>query len=96
MTTPRCQVSRAICRRAHGWVQGTIGVAEDRSRFSIACRQVGPITVDLGTLPKEEEAFSERTSIFFKRLVWCVLWIERVGLSCTSPTAQRSSKGPLQ
>ena len=49
-----------------GGFKGTIGVAEDRSRFSIACRQVGPITVELGTLPQEEEAFSERTSIFFK------------------------------
>jgi CreA protein len=27
---------------------------------------VGPIAVDLATLPKEEEAFSERTSILFK------------------------------
>lgn len=41
-------------------------MAEDRSRFSIACRQVGPIMVDLAKLPDEEEAFSERTSILFK------------------------------
>jgi CreA protein len=49
-----------------GGFKGTIGVAEDRSRFSLACRQVGPITVELTTLPNEEEAFSERTSILFK------------------------------
>jgi CreA protein len=57
-----CHLSQART----GGFKGTIGVAEDRSRFSIACRQVGPITVDLATLPQEEEAFSERTSILFK------------------------------
>src|SRR5215813_14923959 len=58
-----CHLSQART----GGLKGTIGVAEDRSRFSIACRQVGPITVDLATLPKEEEAFSERTSLIFKQ-----------------------------
>jgi CreA protein len=57
-----CHLSQART----GGLKGTIGVAEDRSRFSIACRQIGPIRVDLATLPKEEEAFSERTSILFK------------------------------
>jgi CreA protein len=57
-----CHLSQART----GGFKGTIGVAEDRSRFSIACRQVGPITVDLATLPKEEEAFSDRTSLLFK------------------------------
>lgn len=57
-----CHLSQART----GGFKGTVGVAEDRSRFSIACRQVGPITVDLVTLPREEEAFSERTSILFK------------------------------
>jgi len=58
-----CHLSQART----GGLKGTIGVAEDRSRFSIACRQVGPITVDLTTLPKEEEGFSERTSLIFKQ-----------------------------
>jgi CreA protein len=57
-----CHLSQART----GGFKGTIGVAEDRSRFSIACRQVGPITVNLATLPTEEEAFSERTSLLFK------------------------------
>jgi CreA protein len=57
-----CHLSQART----GGFKGTVGVAEDRSRFSIACRQVGPITVDLATLPKEEEAFSDRTSLLFK------------------------------
>jgi CreA protein len=47
-------------------MKGTVGVAEDRSRFAIACRQVGPITVDLATLPKKAEVFSVKTSLIFK------------------------------
>jgi CreA protein len=58
-----CHVSQART----GGLSGTIGLAEDPSRFSIACRQVGPINVDLATLTDREEVYSERTSIFFKR-----------------------------
>ena len=58
-----CHLSQART----GGVKGSLGVAEDRSRFSIACRQVGPITVDLAKLPSEEEVFGERTSILFKQ-----------------------------
>lgn len=50
-----------------GGFKGTIGVAEDRSRFAIACRQIGPIVTDLAQLPKEEVAFSDRTSLVFKQ-----------------------------
>jgi CreA protein len=57
-----CHVSQART----GGLSGTIGLAEDPSRFSIACRQVGPITVDLATLLDQEEVYSARTSIFFK------------------------------
>jgi len=57
-----CHISQART----GGVKGSFGLAEDPSRFSIACRQVGPITVDLTKLPAEESAYSERTSIFFK------------------------------
>jgi CreA protein len=63
------KVPGVTCHLSHartGGFKGTMGVAEDRSRFAIACRQVGPITVDLSALPKEEEAFSERTSLLFK------------------------------
>ncbi len=56
-----CHVSQART----GGVKGAIGVAEDPSRFSIACRQVGPITLP-DKLPKDEEAFSESTSLLFK------------------------------
>src|SRR5262249_25767537 len=47
--------------------EGSVGVAEDRSCLSIAHRQVGPITVDLAQLPKEEEVFGERTSVLLKQ-----------------------------
>jgi CreA protein len=57
-----CHVSQART----GGLSGTIGLAEDPSRFSIACRQIGPITVDLATLTDQEEVYSARTSIFFK------------------------------
>ena len=57
-----CHISQART----GGVKGSLGLAEDPSRFSIACRQVGPITVDIAKLPAEEAAYSERTSIFFK------------------------------
>jgi CreA protein len=57
-----CFISQA---RKGGWGQ-PLGLNEDPSNFSVACRQMGPITVDISTLPKREEAFSEKTSIFFK------------------------------
>jgi CreA protein len=63
------QVPGVTCHLSHartGGVKGTFGVAEDRSRFAIACRQVGPITVDLTKLPKKAEVFSQRTSLLFK------------------------------
>jgi CreA protein len=57
-----CHVSQART----GGIKGGLGLAEDPSRFSIACRQVGPISADILKLPDEEAVYSERTSIFFK------------------------------
>ena len=56
-----CYISQAKT----GGIAGTFGVAEDPSQFSIDCRQIGPIII-AGKLPKEETAFSEDTSLFFK------------------------------
>ena len=58
-----CYVSRAKT----GGVSGALGLAEDKSEASIACRQVGPVNVTQ-PLPKREEVYSERLSILFKRL----------------------------
>ena len=57
-----CYISQA---RKGGWGQ-PLGLNEDPSNFSVSCRQMGPISVDLSKLPEREEAFSEKTSIFFK------------------------------
>jgi CreA protein len=58
-----CYVSRA----KKGGIKGGLGLAEDRAEASIACRQVGPVRFK-APLPKEDEVFSERMSILFKRL----------------------------
>jgi CreA protein len=57
-----CHISQA---RKGGWGQ-PLGLNEDPSNFSVSCRQVGPITVEISKLPKNEEAFNVKTSIFFK------------------------------
>jgi CreA protein len=58
-----CYVSRAKT----GGIKGAVGLAEDRAEASIACRQVGPITFSQ-PLKRQEEMFSERISLVFKRL----------------------------
>ncbi|CAM4141780.1 CreA family protein [Roseateles saccharophilus] len=58
-----CYVSRAKT----GGIKGALGIAEDKSEASIACRQVGPIQIGQ-PLPHQEEVFSERISLVFKRL----------------------------
>ncbi len=58
-----CYISQA---RKGGWGQ-PFGLNEDPSNFSVACRQMGPVTIDIATLPDREAAFSEKTSIFFKK-----------------------------
>ena len=58
-----CYVSRAKT----GGVKGALGLAVDKSEASIACRQVGPVSIKQ-PLPQQEEVFSERMSFLFKRL----------------------------
>jgi CreA protein len=58
-----CYLSRAKT----GGVKGGLGLAEDRSEASLACRQVGPIEF-LAPLEEGEEVFKERTSLVFKTL----------------------------
>jgi len=61
-----CYVSRAETGGLSGWV----GLAEDPSRFSIACRATGPvkITGEINRTKKGEVVFSEDTSILFKEM----------------------------
>jgi CreA protein len=58
-------VSCYLSRAETGGVKGGLGLAEDPSRFSIACRAVGPITLPPG-LPKREVIGFAQASVFFK------------------------------
>lgn len=58
-----CHVSRAKT----GGLKGAVGLAEDTSDASIACRQVGPITIR-EKLKEGEDVFRESRSWLFKRL----------------------------
>jgi CreA protein len=58
-----CYVSRAKT----GGIKGGLGLAEDKAEASIACRQVGPISFPK-PLPKQEDMFTERISLVFKKL----------------------------
>ncbi|TWC71873.1 CreA family protein [Herbaspirillum sp. SJZ099] len=64
VTGVTCYVSRART----GGVKGTVGFAEDKAEASIACRQVAPAVQFNGKLPLQEDVFTERMSILFKRL----------------------------
>ena len=58
-----CHISRAQT----GGVKGALGVAEDTSDASIACRQIGPIQF-LGEVKDGERVFDEHRSLVFKSL----------------------------
>lgn len=60
-------VSCFVSRAKTGGISGSIGLAEDTSDASIACRQVGPISF-LGELEDGEEVFRRSTSIVFKKI----------------------------
>ena len=59
-----CYVSRAKT----GGIKGAFGLAEDKAEASIACRQTGVIGFSGKPLDKQEEMFSERISLVFKKL----------------------------
>jgi CreA protein len=58
-----CHISRAQT----GGVKGAMGVAEDTSDASIACRQIGPIKF-LDEFKDGERVFDEHRSLVFKTL----------------------------
>ena len=64
-----CHVSQART----GGVKGSLGLAEDPSQFSLACRQTGPIMLP-DKLPKEATVFAEDTSILFKETRVVRMW----------------------
>ena len=58
-------VSCYLSRAETGGIKGGLGFAQDPSRFSIACRAVGPITLP-DSLPNTEVIGFSRASLFFK------------------------------
>ena len=58
-----CYVSRAKT----GGVKGALGLAEDRSEASISCQATGTVSF-AAPIKQQEEVFTERTSLLFKRL----------------------------
>ena len=60
-------VSCYLSRAETGGVKGSLGLAADPNRFSIACRATGPITLK-GEIPDNEVAFDEKTSFLFKEV----------------------------
>ena len=50
-----------------GGVKGWIGVAEQVSDISLACRQIGPIRFK-GKFAQGEDMFRQRRSLFFKKM----------------------------
>lgn len=60
-------VSCYLSRAKTGGLKGAVGLAEDKAEASVACRQTGNI-VFKGSIPQQEEVFSERSSILFKRV----------------------------
>lgn len=66
-----CHVNQART----GGVSGSLGMAQDPSQFSLACRQTGPITLP-EKMPKEASVFTQDTSMFFKETKVTRLWDE--------------------
>ena len=58
-------VSCYLSRAETGGIKGGVGLAEDPSRFSIACRATGPVTIP-PNLPKTEVIAFASASLFFK------------------------------
>jgi len=56
-----------LSRSKKGGLKGMVGMAEETSDASLACRQVGPIRL-VGELKEGEKVFSESRSMIFKKL----------------------------
>lgn len=60
-------VSCHLSRAKKGGMKSVVGMAEDPSNASIACRQVGPVKIK-EELKDGEEVFTKRASMIFKKL----------------------------
>ena len=59
-------VSCYLSQARTGGYKGAVGLAEDPSRFSLACTATQPVSLP-ANLPDDADVFSERTSIIFKK-----------------------------
>ncbi len=66
-------VSCYMSRAETGGFKGSLGLATDPSRFSIACRATGPVTVK-GTLPPNEIVFGASANWLFKQIRVSRIW----------------------
>ncbi len=65
---PKVQgVSCHLSRAKTGGIKGSLGIAEDTSDASIACRQVGPVSFN-DKLKQGERVFTKKTSLIFKSM----------------------------
>lgn len=71
---PKAQgVSCYLSRAETGGIKGTVGLATDPSRFSIACRATGPITL-ADNLPSNEVVFGASANWLFKEIRVTRMW----------------------
>ena len=60
-------VSCHLSRAKTGGIKGAVGLAEDRSDASLACRQTGPISFKV-KLKQGEKVFTKKASLIFKTI----------------------------
>jgi CreA protein len=71
---PKAQgVSCYLSRAETGGIKGSIGLATDPSRFSIACRATGPVTL-ADRLPANEVVFGASANWLFKEIRVTRMW----------------------
>ena len=80
-----CDISQA---RKGGWGQ-PLGLNEDPSNFSVVCRQIGPIDVELSKLRENEECLVRKQVFFSRQLVFIAWWINLGTRSSTSLSVRR-------
>ncbi len=66
-------VSCYMSRAEKGGVKGSLGFATDPSRFSIACRATGPVTLK-GQIPDKEVVFGASANWLFKEIRVTRMW----------------------
>ena len=66
-------VSCYMSRAEKGGIKGALGLATDPSRFSIACRATGPVTLK-GEPPDNEVVFGASANWLFKEIRVSRLW----------------------